>query len=528
MDNNSQTNSTLGNGQLESFSARLLNSDSTQAIDITAAIVDISIYEDIFSKTLYGSVYIKDAINLLNGMENYKGNSFIPFPIVGEEILEIEYSLPNKQNAYWRFAVYGIKNILINENYKIREYVLEFCSEEQILDAVTLVQKSWQDLYSNMAKDILENYLSINKTTSSAPNIKGKKIKLANIEPTKGVQTIVMPRLSPLEALEFLAKRSLGEKYKSASYLFFENSVGFNFCDIESLIISGMKQLTADSINYTYYYQDPNISKSTTAENNNPVFKTIITMKQNNRFDTIDKLKNGYFESDILIFDYMNKTTVDTVFSFANTYTQLASLGDSSSANNSSQSVGGSVSYPENSTTFVYSVTSANNTQENQSIKTNSNIFSLLFNNVPSGSGSPPIRHSKLFYRTKDTSFTERPQDQPGDSFIEQVLTNRNSYFTRLRQNMYTIQTYGDTNIKAGDVILINIPEITGMTNPDVKYDKFLSGHFLIGSINHKITPATYSTLIDVYKNGFSQPVISKSGEETFASSSTDYIGGAN
>ena len=78
---------------------------------------------------------------------------------------------------------------------------------------------------------------------------------------------------------------------------------------------------------------------------------------------------------------------------------------------------------------------------------------------------------------------------------------------TRLGQNMTTIEVYGDPEIKAGDVINLAYPEITGLTGPKDPGDAFLSGKFLIGTIQHKFTKNAYVATMDLYKSGYESEV---------------------
>ena len=52
-------------GLLKEYSVYLLNADGTRSVGITRLIRQMSITEDIFKNTLYGSVRIKDAVDLL-------------------------------------------------------------------------------------------------------------------------------------------------------------------------------------------------------------------------------------------------------------------------------------------------------------------------------------------------------------------------------------------------------------------------------------------------------------------------------
>jgi len=77
---------------------------------------------------------------------------------------------------------------------------------------------------------------------------------------------------------------------------------------------------------------------------------------------------------------------------------------------------------------------------------------------------------------------------------------------------MFTAETYGDPNITAGDVITLDLVDPIGLGGSGENYkrnpDRFLSGYFMITSIQHKITPDSYLMKFDMFKNGFSNPVV--------------------
>lgn len=479
-----------GLGYLNSFSAILKNVDNSKAIDISSLVVDVSIFEDIFAKTIYGNVRIKDGINLMNSVPP------VNFPIVGEEYIEFTYrTAVDEPPVFRRFAVYAIKEIKINKQLNVRNYTIEFCSEEHLFDSTVNIQKSYQEQISEIVKDILITYFKVDE---EIPN--GKRKKAYDIQPTKGTQHLIIPNLNPLDALEFLSKRSIAEKlFKSASYLFFENKDGFNFCDIEYLIQRGKKRIKENKERYQYYYQDSNIQSGPETEKKN--FKTILSMNQKNKFDTIEKIKRGYFESDVIVYDFINKKIKQNSFKFVDNYKDLNTLG--ASQNNSVSEA----SYPENSLDFMKTVT-----QEPKSgVAKVLGIFGL-------NRDVSTHKHRKLFYIPKDLA--------PGfpDTFLDEIYPNRASYMTRLAQNMFTVEMYGDPNITAGDVIIIDLPEIDGTNPENRKYDRFLSGYFLVSTINHKITPDTYYATVDLFKNGFSNPVITTDNADVPEPASTVFL----
>lgn len=471
-------------GRLKNLQVILKNADSSKEVDITALIIQVSITEDIFKNTLYGAIRIRDAADLLGGSSS-------GFPILGEEFIELNYTVDWQPKEVigkkLRFAVYNISEISYLKNNTLKEYTLNICSEENIIDATTVVMKAYNDTNSNSLKSILQDYLHIDKINFP---FKGKRQKeLYNLQPTKGQQNVCIPRLPPLQAGQFLARRSISEQtFKSATYLFFENFNGFNFCDIEYLIKKGIEKAREGKVlddpknvisDFRYFFESPFIAND---QVNPRERQTILKMHHRNFFDTIEKLKNGLFESDMIVYDYVNKKTITTRNRF---------LNNKDKTNNDSLSLGGQneKSFPENSITFMRSVTSNNNNE---------------------------IKYSRFFFIPKDNSQTNN------DTFLDQIYPARAAYFTRLAQNMFTLDVYGNPNINAGDVIFIQIPEGNPEPDKQTNLNKFISGFYLVCTINHIFTQTTYQAKWDVYKNAFSSKVESTDEAKNIKTTPTD------
>jgi hypothetical protein len=465
-------------GLLKNLTVLLKNADGSKAATITNLVMQLSITEDIFKNTLYGSVRIRDASDLLNGLPS-------GFPIIGEEFLEIEYSVdwtPAPVKVSLRFAVYGIEQISYAKNNTLKEYTLNFCSEEHFIDATSVIMKAYTGTHSDNVKSVLQDFLFIDKQDTP---FKGKRIKtIDKLEPTKGIQNICIPRLSPLQAAQFLARRSISDSnFESGTYLFFENFRGFNFCDIEYLIKAGIEKAnkarpaTKPDSDYHYFFENPLVATERERE-----VRTILKMTHKNYFDTIQKLKNGMFESDVLVYDYVNHKTIPTRFRF---------LNNQSGDNNKSLTLGGDKqqNFPENSITFMKSVTSTDDKD---------------------------IKYSRFFFIPKDLSNTM------GDTFLDQIYPARASYFTRLAQNMMTLDVYGNPNINAGDVVYINVPEDDPNIKEGVKNNIYISGYYMVCTINHILTQTTYQAKWDIYKNAFSSQVKSTKEAEATKVTPTD------
>ncbi|MCA6385901.1 MAG: hypothetical protein IM620_20720, partial [Cytophagales bacterium] len=250
----------------------------------------------------------------------------------------------------------------------------------------------------------------------------------------------------------------------------------FNFCDIEYLIAAGIEKAkdegalddSEDAISdFKYVYENPTISIKN--QINLREKQTIINMYHRSFFDTLEKLKQGMFESNILVYDYVNKKTISNRFRF---------LNNTDKTNNDSMTLGGKndQSFPENSVTFMNKVVSK--------LEDNSDA-----------------KYNKFFFIPKDNSSTTN------DTYLDQIYPARASYLTRLAQNMFTIDTFGNPRINAGDVIYINIPSGEGREPESYPDNRFISGFYLVCTINHIFTQTTYQAKMDIYKNAFSEKV---------------------
>lgn len=483
MTSNPTTNQQFsGDGSLKNIILVLRSFDGAKRVNITSLLSSLVIYEDIFKSTMFGELSIIDSIDLMNGSLQLEES--VRFPIVGEEFLEVYYEITENDDLRppkkLEFFVYKISNIQINQTNTTRTYTLHLCSKENLVDAITTVQQAYKDSVSNIVTKICKDYLHIDDDTN------GKFKKIINpdyLETTLGEQALIIPSLSPLEALQFLAKRAVALStptaplFQSGSYLFFENMDGFNFCDVEYLILQGKKKHEKNGIkNYTYHIEDPKVNND---EPRN--FKTIVNMVQKHKFDTIEKLKMGYFESQTLTYDFINHNLVPTVWDFKDNYSKLNVLGNSETTGSDK-----GLAFPENSEAFIDFATT---------MPVNANSAS----NASPSTVDTSNKFFKRFLIAKDLS-----QGSP-DTHLDSIYANRIAYFTRLNQQVITVNTIGDPLIVAGDVINLDIPEVTGLDEKRAGegLDKLTSGYYLVGSIQHRFTLTTYGTSIDLYKNAY-------------------------
>ena len=206
-------------GEVELQKLVLISSSGT-AIDLTELVININIYESVFSHAMSGSIMIADTNNLS-----------VNLPIIGQEYLSLKLNTPTLEDKaidYSEnvFVIYKIKQRESDSLMQVLE--LQFTTPEMLKSNRVRVSKSYTDTIDNIAEDVLTNvkYLDTKKDLF--------------VEPTNGIRRIVVPNLHPYDILRKLATESISKENASPHYVFFENTRGIHFRSIQSLYAQGV------------------------------------------------------------------------------------------------------------------------------------------------------------------------------------------------------------------------------------------------------------------------------------------------
>ena len=187
-------------------------------IDLKTLVLGITLFEDINSMTVTGTISIMDSANIISHG-----------PILGQEYLHLKIRTPFEneeesstidfsQNA---FFVYSIsKRQKINNN--IQGFVLNFASQELIKSQRLKVTQSLTDTWSNIVKKMLTDKKYLNTK------------KRVDLEPTAGIKKFVAPNMRPLDIIKLGMRQAVAEFKGEPTYLFYESLKGFNFRTLAS------------------------------------------------------------------------------------------------------------------------------------------------------------------------------------------------------------------------------------------------------------------------------------------------------
>lgn len=248
--------------------------------DITAQVITIQYFEDIFSPFISGTIIVKDSLDLLN-----------LFPFIGEEFVELEISTPTLDKPLK--GTYYIHKMTDREIIGDREvvYQLHFISTEAIVD----INKKFSKVYKGKVSDIVLGLL-----TESADGLETKKKYY--IEETINTTKFISNFWSPVKNIMMCVKNAVNLN-NVPNYVFFENRDGFYFVSLDSLYSAGvMAEFILDK------YTRDELPGGGSARNIQEDYKRIQELSIPTAFDYIDRIRSGMLSSRIHSFDSIKKT----------------------------------------------------------------------------------------------------------------------------------------------------------------------------------------------------------------------------
>jgi len=382
------------------YDIKITNANKTDTKDIRAQLLTMSVYEDIQEPTIYAEISLVDQISLVSKL-----------PIVGEETIVISFKSPFRDEiTTYNLKVFNISGEAVQDSNKGSVYKLQCVSEEHFVGSVLNIEKAYKDIISNIVTDILVNNL---KTT-----------KPLDIEPTKGLIPLVIPRMNPFESIDMIRQRAIGYMPTGGVFVFYEDQKGIHFRSLESLIDMGK-----ETINSRVFTYDPATKEDTLRETHR--FRNMINYEQLKKTDTVTKLASGVFNNITKSYDIHTKGFGETIFKLA-----------------------------EQSNKIV--------TGQKKTSLPNSGEFIENYSN----------RDQYKFFAPKDIS--------KGTDYITDYMGYKQSFATLFNQNIVRAYVHGDNYLKVGDMVTLELPD-TSAVKTTSKKDKPYSGNYMITKLRHMI-----------------------------------------
>jgi len=249
--------------------------------------------------------------------------------------------------------------------------------------------------------------------------------KKIQTETTTGKFDYVVNNVRPFQVIDLIKERAVSaEKNISSLFFFYEDNEQYRFLTLEKLI----EDRKDNANNFVFVYDTSNRASNFEEVIN---IRNILSYTTGNQGSSIDKVRSGRMANQVRQFDILTGAYYDK--------------------------------YEYNNV-----VDSSNFKKTDSDIDFNSDSFNTKVT-------SSPGRSSMVF---KDGT---RP-----DMKHNTTIHYKRPFQEKISQYSVTIRVYGDTSLLVGDMIKLNIPEITGVT-VEPKQQEIFSNNYIVFSQRHML-----------------------------------------
>lgn len=245
-----------GSSSIESV---VITNNTGDHLDITDLVLEINVYEDMFTNFMSGNLVIADAVGLLSTL-----------PIIGQEKVAFSIMSSIWGSQSYTFAVYSVTHRNI-ENATTTSYNLNFVSKEAIDDKLVRISKSYKGTIGQIVKNIFNDWIPSTKNFS--------------VENTNNNTSVIVPYWSPFESMNWLSSRAIPNSAQRASFFLYETKDGFQFNSLDTLFQKESLGLLE--------YRDSNIASAIGANKTALAGLTIEDYEVLEINDTLKALTNG-------------------------------------------------------------------------------------------------------------------------------------------------------------------------------------------------------------------------------------------
>jgi hypothetical protein len=422
----------------------ITNVTGTGTVNLLPYMIELSLFEDIYSSTISGEVLISDAIGIIS---NYRLN--------GTEFIQVQLqkSTEDPRTISRNYRVYKIGKRVTGDNNDYEVYSLNFCSEEFLISEQYRLSKSFpQTKISDVITSILTDYVKV-----------GNK-KLA-IEETDGPHDFVLPNKKLFETINWLS--TYAKSKKSSFYgdmLFFENSEGYFFNSLQSLY-------GQDS--YQTFKFDP---KNITDQNMNQKITNASDFEVLSFFDVLSAISNGTFANKLITIDPLLRTSnTDIVFNYNDYFKQSVKMNKGPLINNYKNRLGQTLYDREPTTPAGLEMGTLRLASTNKEERKNAYV----------------------------TSQKGGADSASNDIYIEKYLTNRVAQLAIANYMKIKITVPGDPGLSAGKTVTFNTFQIQPSSysqSGERPLDPFYSGKYLVSAVRHIVKNSSYITVLELCK----------------------------
>lgn len=263
-------------------------------MNIVPFVLEINLFEDLFSPSMSGTLLISDSIGLSSR-----------FPLIGGESVQIEFNTPEIPVEYGyirkKFIIYKLESKVVINSKSI--YVAHLISEFAYQDNKVRLSKKYSGNAVNIIHDLLKQELNVN---FSYYNFWFPKTELSRND-----VTFIAPNWSPITVINRIASLCVDIDTNltdgdMAGYLFFESLNGFNFYSMSDLNYISEEEREVGIANSYFYDQNPN--RTNEMRDYVAEMRQIQDLRVDLQFDMLTRMNTGIYKNQVIEFDIIKKT----------------------------------------------------------------------------------------------------------------------------------------------------------------------------------------------------------------------------
>lgn len=421
--------------QLDKIS--LITSLSGGVVNLIPFMVELNLFEDIYSSTISGELVISDALGLISNFR-LSGSEFIE--VVLRKSSQDDY--PIKES----YRVYKISKRMTGDNNAHELYSINFCSEEFLLAEQYRISKATKGVeISTTVENILKNYVKVGI---------GGGTKNIFIEKTFGTYDFILPNKKLFETINWLSTYALPVGKEGADMLFYENRDGYYFKSLQTSYEQQPYQ--------TFKFDPKNIDKELNQQVSNALNFEVLDF-----FDTLGGISNGTFSNRLITINPLTRTfKVDNDFSYAEYFNKAKRMNSEGSG--------------------------IINDYKNRHKKT-------MYDTPPDGLEVGTLRMAvENTEMKKNKYFSQKPDSIASDINIRKYMPNRVAQIALANYTRIKLTVAGDPSLVTGKTVVFNTYGFNGTEKREK--DPFYSGKYLITAVRHIVKNNSYITVIELAK----------------------------
>lgn len=441
-------------GDVKIEQIKLITANNT-VIDLSEFLIELNLYEDIYSSFLKGNIVLADSRNLIE-----------KFNLHGEESLILKFITPSFDEIHAiskTFTTYKISDRRVVRDNNTQMFTIHFVSTEMYMDALLPLYVPFEGNITNVVENIFTNYISVNREYEISLNSQeikanSKLSPLIILNETANSVKFISPGWTPFKCINWLASKAIPKDGKAKNYLFFESNKCFYFGSLESIFRDATE---TNNIIGTYTIAASNVSDGV---NSKDINREMFLAKDVEMVETVDQIKNltsGYLSNRLIFLDVFNKEYKQVDYDYVNEYKKLYHTSGTDSK-----------AVP---------------------------MFNSESLRNPAASISFYPKNPKLFQDNNGTTFKNNVNEK-----MDEIYGNRRSSLLDINNIKMEMTVPGRTDIEVGRMLYFSYPALDSKDESDkveTREDQLYSGFYLITAIRHKLNRNQHFMTMEVVKD---------------------------